>query len=140
MGWMDRETAVGRCASGGCTVNVERDAYEVGYVSDLSRRIQNVLLKEINPGEIRRLRLARGLGLAYVENEHGLLTVSRIGEKGPSEKELQVVRRDFLDACGRLNRPVLDVRVIERMVVHLARHSHSVVRLAVYFGKQGRLL
>ncbi len=50
-------------------MNVERDAYEVGYVSDLSRRIQNVVLKEIRPGAIRRL------GLAYVESEHELLTV-----------------------------------------------------------------
>ena len=71
--------------------------------------------------------------------------VSQIGEKGPSEKEVQIVRRDFMAACLRLNRPVCewefaDMRVIEQMVVHLTKHSHSVVRLAVYFGKQERLL
>ena len=110
------------------------------YVFDLSRTIESKLLLNIAPGEIRRHRLRRGLALAYVESDHGLLTLSRVGGPGPSDEEVKIVRCGFMDACRRLNRPVLQMKETERMIVHLARSSHSVVRFSVLFGKQERLL
>lgn len=110
------------------------------YVTDLSRIIETNLLSNIADGEIRRRRLRRGLALAYVEGDSGILSLSRVFPAWPSDDEIRIVKRDFKEAAQRAGRPVLLIKEIERVVLDSISNTHCVVRLAVYFGKQGRLL
>ncbi len=112
---------------------------EVRYGSKLAERIQKEILENIEPGEVRRLRLESGLALAYTETEQGLLLVSREGAEWPSEKELAMVQEDFVTAAVQLNWPILNIREVERKVVQL-RQQHYAVTLVVNYGKQERLL
>lgn len=109
--------------------------------SSLVTRIERELLIDIEAGEVRRIRLERGLGLAYVgAGESGLLTLSRkLSEKVPSDEEVRVVKRDFTAAAERLDRPVLRYKELARETVQHGYDKHHVIRFRVFFGKQGRL-
>lgn len=112
----------------------------VVYTSNLVQRIESKLLIDITTGEVRRIRLERGLGLAYAgSGESGLLTLSRkLPEKASSDDEVRIVKRDFT-AAGRLDRPVLRYKELARETVQHGCDRHHVIRFRVFFGKQGRL-
>ena len=114
----------------------------VDYESTLVQRIACELLTNIAAGEVRRIRLQRGLGLAYAgSRESGLLTLSRkLPEAVPSDEEMRIVKRDFTAAAEQLDRPVLRYKELVRETVQHGRDRHHVIRFRVFFGKQGRLL
>ena len=111
------------------------------YTGNLVQRIESELLIDIAVGEVRRIRLERGLGLAYAgSDDSGLLTLSRkLPEKAPSDDEVRIVKRDFTAAAGRLDRPVLRYKELARETVQHGCDKHHVIRFRVFFGKQGRL-
>ena len=113
----------------------------VDYENTLVQRITCDLLTDIAAGEVRRIRLERGLGLAYAgSDESGLLTLSRkLPEAAPSDEEVRIVQRDFTVAAGRLDRPVLRYKELVRETVQHGRDKHHVIRFRVFFGRQGRL-
>lgn len=114
----------------------------VAYENTLVQRIACELLTDITTGEVRRIRLQRGLGLAYAgSDESGLLTLSRkLPEAAPSDEEVRIVKRDFTAAAERVERSVLRYKELARETVQYGRDKHHVIRFRVFFGKQGRLL
>lgn len=99
------------------------------------------LLFAITPGEIRRLLLPDGTGLAYAEDgDEGQLSVSQKQEY-PSGGQVEVVQRAFAAAALAANRPILSWRVMEyATAVPATGETHYVIRLKVVFGVQEKLL
>lgn len=98
------------------------------------------LLFAIAPGEIRRLLLPDGTGLAYAEDgDEGQLSVSRKQEY-PSSGQVEVVQRAFAVAALAANRPILSWRVMEYATAVVTGETHYVIRLKVVFGVQEKLL
>ena len=111
------------------------------YKTDLSNKMEG-LLREAARGEIRRVKVAGRLGVAFAagEGDRGLLTVSRsVLLKPPSESEIRRVLTAFREAGERLARPVLMFRELSREEVGWGDGRYHVVRFSVYFGEQGRL-
>lgn len=108
--------------------------------NNLSQRIEKELLGD--DGVVRRLRLRRGLALAYAGNSReGLLTLSRPYPKQPSEDEMRIVRRDVDDALtSKWGVQILVFKILIREEVGWGDGRHCVVRVRVAFGKQERLL
>ncbi|NJN55425.1 MAG: hypothetical protein HC804_12125 [Anaerolineae bacterium] len=88
-------------------------------------------------GEIRRIRLERGLGLAYAGGEeHGRLVLSREGDKPPSEKEIEIVQKAMGAVAGLAGLRVLGFKALGTV----EEAGHAVVRFAVHYGEQLSLL
>ncbi len=109
------------------------------HLTKLHYRILTDLLTDIDDGQIHRCRLERGLALAYAENKHGLLTLSRVAPQWPSDDEIETIKKAFREVCEFIGTPVLNIQYMHNEVITGKTANHHCVRLAVYFGSQPSL-
>ena len=110
------------------------------YTTESSKLIFE-LIKHSEFGEIRRVRLPNGLGLALVvgDNDYGgILTISRVvAGNMPTDREMKRVLSELKEAFSGVGRPVL---LFKKLFAEMSVDGcYYVVRFAVYFGEQGRL-
>lgn len=89
-------------------------------------------------GDWYRYRLPGGLALAYRSGPRARLTLSRIGNRPPSETECITVERELRLAAIAIGRPVLTYTSISRQParVNHAGQEHTCLRFSIIYSPQ----
>ncbi len=107
----------------------------------VTTKLLHELIDHIVHGEIRRVRLPNGVGVALAigGEEQGLLTVSRpVSDNKISEREIKRLLSDFKEVFASLDRPVLLIKELFKELSVDGRYY--VIKFTIYFGEQGRLV